>query len=283
MRLLVCALTAIAVAGCAPGADVELSTGSSAGAVGSGVSGGGSSDQQCGVSSSGEEICRDRRQRFVEWDSYSIGEDGRTVRVAFVAPAAPCVKVDELAGDVLPTEVHLTLSVVNVRKGCGKAVQRTAQVTLAEPVAGRPVYSAISESARGMSSAGYAGAVEGPQCLGPGQPVDGAHVSSCPQPTNDPPPPLQTTRGPGVRNARPVPWASATLSPGGSAVTLQWVSTACARLAGVDVADGAGVGAPIVLTVREAACDGQVVVRATDVRLGEPLGDRTIVDGTWYR
>lgn len=236
-------------------------------------------DGECTVSSDGRKICPKKGQRYLEWDTYAIGRDGRTVTVSFTAPPARCLNVDELSAEVLPTEVHLTLSVLDQSNSCDERVARDASVTLTEPVAGRPVYSGVATGGGGMSSRGYAGSVEGPQCLGPGKPVPRADVSDCPAPTSAPPP-IETAVSEDAGNGESVPWTAVAVSDHGRRLRLQWVSTKCARLAGVDLTDDRRKPRALLITVREARCKGPAVTRATDVTLREPLGRRVIIDAT---
>ena len=277
VRLLV-AVAVVALAGCgAPAAEVGGSGGGSGGSSGKA---GGAGNPDCVVSSDGETICPDPAQRSTGWDTYAIRDDGRTVDVKFQAPGDACATIDDASGDVLPTEIHVSVSLLRTKRGCD-LVDRTATVTLTEPVAGRPVYSAVSTAGgAGMSSRGYAGTVDGPQCLGP-RPAPRAQIDHCPQPTNQPPPPLETTANPRLRGARAVPWTAASLKDDKRQVVLQWISTDCARLAEVEVMEPDRQPA-VVLTLREVPCKGDVVVRATAVDLGRPLGNRRVIDGTAF-
>ena len=237
---------------------------------------GGGGDPACTVSSSGQRICPKPGQRSAEWDTYAIADNGRTVSVTFTDRPSRCTEVDELSGEVLPTEIHLTLSLIDTQEGCEERVAREASVTLSEPVAGRPVYSGFFGDEGGGGSMGYAGAVEGPQCRGPGKPAPGAVVSDCPSPTSGPPP-LKTVVSPDAKRSRPVPWTAVTVSDNDLRLELQWVSTACARLADVEITEDAD---SLLVTLAESRCNGEVVVRSTVVTLDEPLGRKTLIDGT---
>lgn len=270
-RRLTAVWSLLVLAGCTAPPDVELAGGA-----------GGADD--CVVSlSDGQTLCGDPRQRYPKWETYAIDDDGRTVTVTFTERPAPCVEVVELHGDVLPTEVHLTLSVFDAEDGCGERVAREASVTLDEPVAGRPVYTSVTESEGGGSSRGYQGSASGPQCHGPGRPAPGARVE-CPAPTSGPPPPLVTRPDSAARRAQPVPWTAVTVERGDRRLALQWVSADCARLGGVDVdVDEQQRPPALLLTVNETKCDGEVVVRQTAVELDRELGRRQILDGTVAR
>jgi hypothetical protein len=279
MSKFVAAVILVCLAGCgAPGPPTAETAGTSAGGDGAGGAdaGAGQADPNCGVSAKGVVVCPDPRTRLAEWDTYAVHEDGQTLDLHFVGPGADCAKIDDVSPSVMPTEVHVTLRLLDLKRGCDQA-HRTATVTLSEPLAGRPVYSEISVAGGGVSSRGYTGAVEGPECLGPA-PAPRAQVNRCPQPTNEPPPPLQTTPDPHVRGGRDVSWASATLRDDQRHIELQWVSTKCARFGGVTVEQRRTA---VVLTLRELTCEGAAVARGTTVNLGRPLGDRRVIDGTY--
>lgn len=279
MRPLLVAVAVTVLAGCgAPADEVGASSGGSSG--GGGDSGQGAGDPLCVASSDGKTMCPDPDKRYAEWDTYAVRGDGRTVDLKFQAAGEACAKVDDVSGDVLPTEVHVTVSLLRTKPGCD-LVDRTASVTLTEPVAGRPVYSAFAAiGGGGGSSRGYVGAVDGPQCLGP-HPAPRSHIDRCPQPTNQPPKPVATTATPGLQGARSAPWTAAALKNDKRHIVLQWISTDCAHLAEVKVMNADRQPA-VVLTVREAPCKGDVVVRATIVDLGRPLGNRRVIDGTYF-
>ena len=265
-----------------PNAGVGFGESSGGSGGGNSAGSGGSSAEQndgslCWESSSGERGCLDPRERYGEWGSYAILDDGRTVELKFTAPEPECVLVKDVQGTVLPTEVHIDLLLLETNKGCAK-VERKASVRLSEPVAGRPVYPAVSVGGGGMSTRGYVGAVDGPQCLG-SRPAPRAHIDDCPQPANQPPRPLMTAADRQVGKGRTVPWAAAQLTDDPRYLVVQWVSTDCARLAGVKVTNAAQA---VVLDVREVPCKGDTVVRATTVDLGQKLGNRRVIDSTYF-
>ena len=232
----------------------------------------------CTTTADGLTDCPDERQRYSAWETYAVGNDGRTVTVTFTDVVAPCVEVAELHAEILPTEVHLTLSLLDMQQGCGDPVSREASVTLDELVAGRPVYSSvIDESGGGMASRGYAGSASGPQCHGPGRPAPGAFVNQCPAPTTAPPSPLRTDPDREVTRARVTPWTAITVAEDNRTLELQWISSDCARLQRVRVTPDAST---VLLAVRESPCKGSAVVRSTMVLLDRPVGKRMILDAT---
>lgn len=275
-RVWIAAVAALLVlAACGRAVDVGLTSGDDGDAPRSAA---GDLGEDCTTTSDDTTHCPDDRQRYAAWDTYAIGSDGRTVTVTFNDVPAPCVEVADLHAEVLPTEVHLTLSVLDIEDGCGDPVTREASVALAEPVAGRPVYTGITVDTEGfVGSRGYAGAVSGPQCHGPGKPAPRAFVTDCPAPSTDPPPPVVTAAEDGVKGARAVPWTAVTVADDDRTIEVQWVSTDCARLQRVKVATEPPA---VLITVRESPCKGATVVRSTTLRLDEPLGNRGILDAT---
>lgn len=266
------------LAGCGMETDVGFMSGNQRDAGRSAAAG---LSETCTTTSDGTTHCPDERQRYAAWDSYAIGDDGRTVTVTFHDVPSPCVEVADLRAEVLPTEVHLTLSLVDIEEGCGDPIPREAAVTLAEPVAGRPVYSAIIGGADDSTgSRGYAGSVSGPQCHGPGKPAPRAFVTDCPAPTTRPPPPIRTTAEDGVKRARAVPWTALSVADDDRTIEVQWISTGCARLHRVKVINDNDEPPAVLIAIRESRCTGATVVRSTTLRLDEPIGNRIIIDAT---
>jgi hypothetical protein len=195
MSKFVAAVILVCLAGCgAPAPQTAETTGTSAGGDAGAGAGAGQGDPNCGVSAKGVVVCPDPRTRLAEWDTYAVHEDGKTLDLHFVGPGADCAKVDDVSSSVMPTEVHVTLRLLDLKRGCDQA-HRTAAVTLSEPLAGRPVYSEISVAGGGVSSRGYTGAVEGPECLGP----DPAHVRRSTGARNPPTSPRRRYRQPLTR------------------------------------------------------------------------------------
>jgi hypothetical protein len=198
----------------------------------------------------------------------------------------------------------LSTSAIVAAAGSDTATHRSTGGVFMDPTGGSsdPSHGGSDGSSGSGSAPGDPGdGSSGPIAVDPGVPGPcGVQVSSgtgpdgtvsytpCPgdDPSNPIPVPMPLDPTPGMDNVHPRGWDTSSVGDDGSTVTLTFYTgvAPCSVLDHVDVAYGTDT---VTITLyegsdpgsRDVACIDIAMLASTTLRLDQPLGDRTIVDG----